>query len=281
MPTLTSAGFERHIKYWRLQELETTISEVEDVFADSVHQKVKLADDLKNILLFTMGKCITTIREITCLVMYGYPDGALSLSRNLYEQFIIIAFLNCHRQDNDFEKIIGDYFINYKIEQYKSLRYEANHCRQDSELVDSYTSKIKKAAELAYHTVSERNEYWWSGKRGFYPIVEDIQNNEADSFNKRELAYLYLFYKRACSSIHANCFGNSVRLGVDSKYNGVDTSPQSEGHGIALYLSAISFLIISEIAFDEFNIDFDNYRNKIHELMIYYKKIVQEEYFSA
>ena len=280
MSTLTLDTFEQHIQYWRLRELETVISEVEDAFADRVHKKLVLANDYKNILFPIMGKCITTLREIICLVMYGYPDGALSLARNLYEQFIIVAFLENHRSDSDFNEIVKDYFLNYKIEQYKALRYEANHCVQNSELFKAYTSRIEETKKLAHHKVSEKNDYWWSGKPGFVKLADDAQDNCTNLSDKRELAYLRLFYRRACASIHANCFGNSVRLGIDSGYNGVDTSPQSGGHGVALYLSAFSFLVIAGIAFDEFNLEFDNYQSRLNDLMSHYKKIVQKAYYS-
>lgn len=274
MPTLTHHEFEQHILNWRLQELNTVIDEVENVFADRVHKKETIAVNYKNILYPSMGKCITSFREIICLVMFGYPDGALSLSRNLYEQFITIFFLENHRQDDDFDDIIKDYFYNYRIQQYKALKYEAMHCVQNSKLVSFYESKIRQIKKVAHHKII--GDYWWTGKDNFGTIVKDIQNNTAEPFIKSELAYLHLIYKRACASIHANCFGNNVRLGVDSKYRGVDTSPQSNGHGVALYLSIFSFLIVAGTAFTEFDLEFDAYEEKIKELIVYYKKIVWE-----
>ena len=81
------------IDVWKLDCLK----ELLDSFDSAVSKTVAICDikldyDLTNVVLFSAGKSIVTLREILTLCYHGYPDGALSLSRNLYEQFIILYF---------------------------------------------------------------------------------------------------------------------------------------------------------------------------------------------
>lgn len=281
MPTLTLDRFEEHKRYWRLEEVNTLIDEIEDVFSEKVHKNIKTANDYRNVLFPIMGKCFITLREIICLVLYGYPDGALSLARNIYEQFIIINYISNHKNESEFAKLVNNYFINYDLERYKALAFEARRCIQSEKLYNDYMRKIAALKNRVGKELPLGNDYWWSGKVSFFKLEESVWESEKDPLAIRELCYLHVLYKRACASIHANSFGNSVRMGVNPDYVGVDTSPQSKGHDVALYLSLISFLSISSIAFEEFNLEFNSYKSRLSDLAKYYRTIIKETYFHA
>ena len=83
----------RVVKEWRLAELELTVAQFDIAIGDVVSNgTIEEKQDYINIILRTAGKSIVTMREIVCLSKNGFPDGALSLARNIYEQMIIIMF---------------------------------------------------------------------------------------------------------------------------------------------------------------------------------------------
>ena len=94
---------------WRLDDFMKIIDIFEEDFADKVHHKVSVGQNYKNILLHIVGKSMVTTKEILTLCAHGYPDGALSLGRNLYEQMIITSFFEIHKKDNDFQKYVDDF----------------------------------------------------------------------------------------------------------------------------------------------------------------------------
>lgn len=65
---------------------------------------------------------MVTAREILTLCAHGYPDGALSLGRNLYEQMIVISFFEMHKDDVDFQEYVDDFFLNYEVQRNKCFR---------------------------------------------------------------------------------------------------------------------------------------------------------------
>lgn len=88
---------------WRLDELDKIIDSMEnEIEAAITQQQIQTGHDYTNIILRTAGKSIVSMKEIIHLSAFGYPDGALSLARNIYEHVIILAFFENHKSDNDF-----------------------------------------------------------------------------------------------------------------------------------------------------------------------------------
>lgn len=189
------------------------IDSIESYIADAVRvQHIKTGNDYLNILLFAFGKSIMTMREIICLSTFGFPDGALSLARNIYEEFIVVSFFEKHRQDSDFQNYVDDYHLDYNIQRNKALKYEAAHFDNSTVLKEIENETTKTAS----HRKITKQDFWWTGKGSFANVVEDIQNSETNPTVKTFLARLHFAYKRACASIHASCLGNALRLGVDN-----------------------------------------------------------------
>ncbi len=95
-------------------------------------------------------------------VLYpGYPDGALSLSRNLYEQFIVLAFFEHEKSNANFGQYVEQYFLDYDIRNYKShidARKWTNSKHEIPELESKLTearSKTDKDTRL-HATISDR-----------------------------------------------------------------------------------------------------------------------------
>lgn len=256
-------------KLWKLDNLSLIVDSVESYIADAVRaQHIKTGNNYLNILLFSFGKSVMTMREVICLSTFGFPDGALSLARNIYEEFIIVSFFEKHRQDSDFQNYVDDYHLDYNIQRNKSLRYEAAHFDNGTSLeeIDDETAKAKSVS----HREITRQDFWWTGKGTFAKVVEDIQNSENDPNIKTFLSRLHFAYKRACASIHASCLGNVLRLGVDNNYIGIDNSPKTNGHELPLYLATCAFILIVSITCKELQLD-DKYMNKeLNDLAAFY-----------
>ena len=110
---------------WRLHELDLLIDEIHSKISDAVSElKIHPEKNYTNIVLHTAGKTISTMREILCLSASGYPDGALSIARNLYEQLIILYFFENHQEDEDFNHYVSDYHLDYELKRIKAWIYE-------------------------------------------------------------------------------------------------------------------------------------------------------------
>ena len=264
------------VSKWRLEELDTLIDEFDSNLAGAVKKlELKELNDYQNLVLRVAGKSIVTFREILTLSAYGYPDGALSLARNLYEQFITLYFFGQHNQDQNLDEYVSDYFIDYDIQRYRALEYESQYCREDIECLKQDQSKLKRLKELANH--QGKSGYWWTGKGSFRGVADEILKNENDPVIKKFLANLHLIYKRACLNVHACCFGNINRLGTPSGFVGVDTSPQLNGHELALYLATSSFIMVVGVTCRELKLDYEKFKENLNHLMLFYAKNMRSE----
>lgn len=257
---------------WRLEELHAVVDEFESSVMCAVNESdIKVANDYKNFILRTVGKSIVTMKEVIILSANGYPDGALSLARNLYEQCITVAFLDLHKQDEDYENIISDYFLDYDLERYKNLKY----IYEGSKKADEYQQKRKEVEDNARHPV--RGKYWWTGKAFFNDLVQEIKQKAGDSESQGLWHRLHVFYKRACLGLHANCFGNINRLGTHDGFAGIDTSPQQKDHGLPLCFAVASFSYIVAATCLVFAIDYKTmYKKKLNNLEDFYAQFLAE-----
>ena len=210
---------------WRLDELDKIIDSMEnEIEAAITQQQIQTGHDYTNIILRTAGKSIVSMREIIHLSAFGYPDGALSLARNIYEHVIILAFFENHKSDNDFGNYVDDYYVDYDIQRNKALQYESKNCTQDAEALTALKNELDQLKQTAHHRVA--GDYWWSGSSNFGQLVKAAIASVPDERGKRFLHGLHFTYKRACVAIHSSCIGNTLRLGVDPDFAGIDTSPQ-------------------------------------------------------
>lgn len=271
----TKEFFSECVNKWRLDELTKTIDEFENNLADYVNNNhIKTADDYSNILLFSAGKSILTFREIITLCLNGYSDGALSLTRNLYEQFITLLFLEIKENDSDFKSIVENYFLDYDICKLKALKYEAEYCFGNEELRDKIENQIKQIRQIANKKCSQ--DYWWAGKSSFKEMVDTVMNSleKYRTDAKMTIARLHLLYKRACVSIHASSIGNSLRLGIDNSLPNIDTSENLNGQSIPLYFATTTFRYISCRICDKFKIAYNE-----HDTLITLEKYYYDKYF--
>ena len=258
---------------WKLDEFMQIIDDFEDAFADAVHHKVYVGNDYRTILLHIVGKSLITVREILTLCAHGYPDGSLSLGRNLYEQMIIVSFFEMHKNDNDFQGYVDDFFLSYEVQR--------NRCLRD---IDKYVPEGNIATlnaeweNLKKHTTRKLcGDYWWTGCSSFSDLVKHVMAYQTDNDLYSFLGIHYMRYKRACISLHAGCMGNSSRVGSDTGFDVVDTSPTVCGQSTPLVYASVSLITIIGLVCTNFQIDNAKYLKPLNKLAIFYQKQEKED----
>lgn len=260
----------KDIRRWHLNEITQIVNEFEaDICAYIQRAKPKDAKNYENILLNTCGKAIVTIREIIVLCFNGYPDGALSLARNLYEQMIILAFFEQKMASPEFNTIIDNYFIDYEVQELRALRYYYDLMGVDSEkeCISQRLEKIKAAVKKEI-----KGSYWWAELPNFSKIVEVVIQAQKDISEKNLISCLHLQYKQACVVLHASCMGNSIRIGMDSPSHIINTAPNYDGQAIPLFFAVASFVFIVGSSCRLFGVDYNKYRRRLNNICISLQK---------
>ena len=86
-------------KHWKTKELYCILLKYQD---DLATKKISTAEKFKMLILHLVGRCLVLSREIIILCEAGYSDGAYTLTRTLYEQFIHVCFFIARAKDPDF-----------------------------------------------------------------------------------------------------------------------------------------------------------------------------------
>ena len=256
---------------WRLYDLDTVIDTIETEIASAIEEKKILTNqDYTNIILRTAGKSIVSMREILQLSAHGYPDGALAIARNIYENLIILAFFENHKVHDGFPNYIEDYHLDFDIQRIKAWIYESKHCKHDAmetkRLYDELNELKKKA-----HRKGD-SDYWWAGHKSFSNLVTSAIRSVPDKRGKHFLHSLHLTYKRACVSIHSSCMGNTLRLGTEPDFAGISTAPTQNGHALPLWFATVSLIYIVGVTYCTLEIDFTERDKELNQLAEFFYK---------
>lgn len=253
------------VKY-KLCELEQILLEIETVVQDAIQRdNIKTDNDNLNFLLYTLGKSIVTIREIIILCWAGYPDGALSLSRNIFEQFIHVAYIEGHEKSKELDLLLEKYNADYNYQRLKNLKWEAKYITQNTEKEEEYRKKIQ-AIKQKYKVKGEIRDYWWAKLKSFSNMCDKVVQQSEDF--RIWIRNMQLIYRRACSTLHSSCMGNKIRLGSD--FAGIDVGPWNKGQEVSLFLASSGLLLIVTIIYKVLNEDYKDIQSKIGILVNYY-----------
>ena len=108
---------------FRIDELEECLDLIEDEISDKInHGHYKQEESYMNLVLNCTGKSLLTLRELILLCKNGFPDGALGLARNLFEQFIIISVFEAQCEGVDRDRMVEKYYADYNVQRYKNLK---------------------------------------------------------------------------------------------------------------------------------------------------------------
>lgn len=266
---------QEYLEYWKIPLLETYIEKLEEGFAAEVAKNC-IENNFINVLIRSYPHCILVLKEVLCLVANGFPDGALARARRIYENMIIAQYLNLHKHDSDFDKIIERYFDDQNIRAYDGRKkyYDAIKDRQNA---DAYNKKmnaiIKKYASPQEFKVKKRkiltNNYWW---------VNNSPMSFATLSKCFEVDEVKVFYLRACYSIHAGALGDVALLGRPlSAELQLHTGRTYNGAAMALLLAVSSFGYLTEIMFENFAVDPPVHGNCFLDLLnIYFNNSAEE-----
>ena len=256
------------ISKWKLDDLMKIIDGFEVDFANAVHHKLLVQQDYQTLLAQTVGKSIVTAREIVTLCAYGYPDGALALGRNLYEQMIILSFFEAHKKDENFQEYVNDFFLSYEVQRNKCLR--DIHRYIPNKNIDALEAEAERFKKRTCKKI--KGDYWWAGYETFTKLIEHVMHTQNDDSFREFLGIHYSRYKRACVALHASCLGNSIRIGNRKSYEVIDTMPSLCGQSSPLIYATVSLIAIFGYACTNFQINNVDHIDKLNELAILYQE---------
>ena len=258
---------------WRLEELETIISDIENDFIKYVScQKIVAERNYLNLMLDSCGKAILTMRELLLLCTFGYPDGAMGLARNLYEQMIILSFFNCHKEDEKFCEYVNDYFLDSDIDRENLIKadYESSGC---DDKIEEVIERIRKLEQSKYSQI--KGQYWWAKVSRFAELKDAVIANK-EEWLRAHFQKMHIAYKMACSTLHAGCSGNSFRLSSE-EYGITSTLPSFDKLGLPLWFAVCSLVEIFEISCLQLEIDYATNGERLLDLQEFYREKMREK----
>ena len=262
-------------KYYRLDELNQIICDCEDEIEVYIKSNnIKTVSDNTNYLLETLGKCFVSIREIIALCKNGFPDGALSIARNVYEQFIITTFVESKTTDSDFNALLERYDDDYDLQRAKALKYEAQYVLKDS-VEQGKQKAIIDGIKQKHGVNGNPRDYWWAreGNGDFSSLCEYVVKHKKGE--EMLIHTMRLMYKRACMALHASNIGNKLRLGSNS--NAIEMGPWVTGQESSLFLSSASLRYILLEALPLWKIEANDIITKLEELILFYDELMRKE----
>lgn len=244
---------ERIIKKWDLNNWWQILISCEDI-ASKVAVKIKIGNNIDNVIIKNYTRIILSLREMYTLLLNGYPDGALSIARNIYEISIITQFIYKNYISN--KNLIDRYSVDQDVKAYRNKRelykilinrgsefdFLKEHQRECSQQL--------KNLEKSYGNIYA--EYWWAN---------GVLNSKRISFRQIDLSVnndklLRVLYNRACISIHASSMGSVALLGRDNeKGDRLYSSHTEDGFEAPLLLGMISLENITDIFCDYWNLN--------------------------
>lgn len=222
---------------------------------------LKAADAFTRIVSESYSKAIITTKEILTLLYNGYPEGAMALSRILYESMVVMRFLYTHRSDEALlRRYSDDFYVKVSRDRVKYYSYILEYSQDEEELAQAQREKV--AARKEHNKLKEKyseylsynkqgnylHDYWWIGDVLPGRSFGAIQNETA-------LENLKMLYVLSCYRAHSGVVGNAVRFGTMLDETTLSTSGSLEGFQVPLCFSLVCFGILTETMFDSVSVD--------------------------
>ncbi len=255
-------------KYY-LCELFELLQNIEDQVFDRVTKDNLLGkNDEIEFLVRSLMRSVSLLRQITILCENGFPDGALILSRSIFEQCIISAFIE--EQDDECKRyeVLDKYYADSEVSRLKHIRFQAD-LFSDSDVVEK-TKKELKVYEEKYRC--KLSNYWWSGKCNFTAIVDEVKKHEDGV--EGLLNNLHMEYKLASMVIHASSQSNHINIGSDCF--GIDMRARDTGHEGALFLAVASIIPVAGYTYHCLKLNEENVLGELNKLGIQYLEMLRK-----
>lgn len=251
---------------WKIGRLQSDVEMLEEVFGRHISVP-KSKTTYEEIQIRAYAHSIIVMKEIICLLKEGFPDGALARARRLYEQMVIINFLERRKSDSDFNDLIERYCDSQNIEAYSN---QIKYCDYLKNLEKKNEAEIKflemkKKYSLYFEGKDYVRDYWWIGDKN-YGSFNKLQQTYAEPFAQ-------IMYSRACISSHAGAMGDYALLGrLNPDGKKIYTGPTYNGFSLPLVLAVMSFCNTTKVVFHNLKIELPEAHKELHNLLEYYQK---------
>lgn len=262
---------EQGAERWNYAKAIEIVTECERLALDS--ELLKIPNTFTRIVSASYSKAIITTKEILTLLYHGYPEGAMALSRILYESMIIMRFLFKHREDEELlQRYIDDYSVKVSRDRIKYYNYLLEYSQDEDEKAEAQRLKIEARKEhnslkekysefLSYNKQGNYlHDYWWIGNvmksRNFGAVQNEVT-----------LENLKILYILSCYRAHSGVVGNSVRFGTMFDETKLSTKGSLDGFQIPLCFSLVCFGILTETMFNTVSIECDNIIEEIEKVI--------------
>lgn len=250
-------GFvERNYSRWKdgfdaLEVLVEICSEAGESHARRLGSKELIHDKRFGALMRLHAKGCLVAREICCLLLNGFADGAHGRWRALHELAVTAKFLaECD------EETVEKYFLHEYVESYKGSAQHKNYedRLQAKGVSDEELSRLKEFYDSLIEKYGKNfdNPYGWADK-----FLNKNRVNFADIERHVQLDHWRPYYKWASQNIHATAMTLSSSLGmVEAKSEGLLAGPSNSGLIDPAHSMAISLVLLTTILLNvEPNID--------------------------
>lgn len=256
---------------WRYDDAVRVVGQYEQLAIEN--EVMKSHDSFIHIISAAYFKAIMTTKEILTLLYNGYPEGAMALSRILYESMIVMRFLYMHKDDDALlQRYIDDYAVKVSRDKVKYFNYLLEYSQSEEEKQEAQRLKVQarkehnklkeKYSEFLSYTKrgSYLQDYWWIGNimqsRNFGAIQNEVT-----------LENLKILYILSCYRAHSGIVGSNMRFGAMFDERDMISSGSLDGFQIPLCFSLVCFGILSETMFSAANIKCDELIAEIEEII--------------
>jgi hypothetical protein len=163
--------------------------------------------------------------EILVFESNGYPNGAFSLSRQVYEGLVIMDYLREHSCDKD---LIERFFDSSGISSLQLLRQAKADGQQSTEMEDQQLKHYAKKYSNFCNANGRFSDYWWAGKSFSFTKLS----------NQTRFKSNYM-YKYSCEITHMSFLNSFLHLG--NNQNDILIGQSEEGYNTPLWFAMICF----------------------------------------
>lgn len=219
---------------------------------DFCREKVSSSSIIQNqtfeyAIILLYSRLLLTMCEIYTLLLNGYPEGAMSLWRNTYENIVITNYLFKNKCDKDLiERFFDSIDVSAWIEDRKTLEWCSKNYPDNSEVQQKLKyveNELKKYAVKypEYCDVSKLkfSDYWWVRKGCSF----------TDLSHKTDFSKNYV-YNIASSKLHASLFSSVFY--IDNTEEGILIGETEKGLEIPLHYSALNLIVATMMINDVF-----------------------------
>lgn len=177
---------------------------------------MKISDDyrldLREVLVALHAKACLTTNEIICLMENGFPNGAYSQWRSLYEVLIVSLFLRQHYSPELVQSYVdhGTYEKTKAFHEYE-LAFKKLGFDPPTEAEVKMNEQVKSDLKKKYDKLFFQPYGWAAEELKKLKLAANFRSIE----EAVELSHWRPFYKHSSQGVHAGAQGLSSQLGVE------------------------------------------------------------------